>query len=171
MHSTASAWAPAMLVVVAVALPGTAFAQAKTAAQLLEEFNQRQRELANLNPAQPGGEQAGGAQPGQIKGSWTANCRLPQYPDRVFPAAGTFELSVQPNGTVSGRYFYESGSFTVSGQRQASGTANGTAVPSEGTGAITWQGTMPLAGGRMSGSGSLVFRAADRTCPGQWNSG
>jgi len=163
-------------VLIAALFPhGPAFGQqgGRTPQQLIDDYNRRQQELGNLRGvAQPPAGPAGGTvQSGQVKGTWTINCRLPEYPDRVFPASGTFDLTVQPNGAISGRYLHDGGQYAVTGQRQANGTAGGTAVPSSGSGAVSWQGQMPSNGGRLSASGSLTFRAPDRTCTGQWNGG
>lgn len=162
-------WTFAAVAGLALSWAAAAHAQAsgKTAAQLIEEYRQRQQELANRG-APPIDGSGGGGQAGGIGGNWSANCTYASLPGRVFPNVGTFELVMQAGGAVGGYYRDDGGRYNVTGRVQGNGAANGTAVASDGSGAIAWQGTLAASGGTWSGSGSLTRSGGDINCNGQW---
>ena len=91
---------------------------------------------------------------GAMSGTWSGSCE-------DGGVGGTFSIVVARDGSVTGTY--EGGaSGTISGAVTANGSFDASANGSAGS--CTWSGSMSLAGGALSGSGSWSCA----TCSGVW---
>ena len=91
---------------------------------------------------------------GAMSGAWSGGCQSGGV-------SGTFSITVARDGTVSGT-FDGSATGTISGTVTANGSFDASANGSAG--GCTWSGTLSIAGGSLSGSGS--WNCGDAGCSG-----
>jgi hypothetical protein len=91
---------------------------------------------------------------GAMSGAWSGGCQSGAV-------SGTFSIVVARDGSVSGTYD-GSASGTISGTVTANGSFDASANGSAG--GCTWSGTLSIAGGSLSGSGS--WSCGDAGCSG-----
>ena len=106
---------------------------------------------------------------GSVNGKWSAGCSWNDPDIDRSTDGGTFTVTFDGQGGVSGVYESSSSSFGVSGTIAADGTANG-----NGTGSgwsVTWSGRFEQRGGATVGSGGLGVTITDfggGSCTGTW---
>jgi hypothetical protein len=95
---------------------------------------------------------------GGMTGTWSGGCQ-------GGGASGTFQISVARDGTVTGTYDGDAAG-DITGTVTPDGTFDATASGGA-TGGCTWTGTLSIAGGSLSGSGS--WECGNGQCSGGWS--
>jgi hypothetical protein len=123
----------------------------------------------------PGGPEGEGITEGRgvARGQWSMACSSGKGVEETeWTEAGTFQLTILANGTISGDYTTEGGQWPVAGSVGLGGAASGGGADPSGLGSFEWGGTLAQAspGAPFTGSGSVSFRSndGDMACGGTW---
>ena len=106
---------------------------------------------------------------GSASGKWSAGCSWNDPDIARSTDGGTFTITFDGRGGVSGTYQSSSSAYGVTGTIAANGSANGS-----GTGAgwsVNWSGTFQQQGGAITGGGGLSVGITDfggGSCTGTW---